>query len=87
MKPNVLILSRDSWNDTNSSGNTMSNYFKNWDSKCIANIYCRDEIPDNKICVNYFKISESVLINKLLRRTKKAGIKNTKDNNLFQIDG
>ena len=53
MKPNVLILSRDSWNDTNSSGNTMSNYFKNWDSKCIANIYCRDEIPDNKICVNF----------------------------------
>ena len=86
MKPKVLILSRDSWNETNSSGNTLSNYFKNWDSESIANIYCRDEIPDNNICVNYFKISESVLINKLLRRTKNAGIKITKNNDLFQID-
>ncbi|MEZ0007055.1 glycosyltransferase involved in cell wall biosynthesis [Flavobacterium sp. 28YEA47A] len=75
MKPKILVISRDSWNDTNNSGNTLSNLFQNWDTENIANIYCRDEIPNNKICSNYFKISESLLLKKLLRKTAVAGVK------------
>lgn len=72
-KPKVLVISRDSWNDTNNSGNTLSNMFQNWDADSIANLYCRDEIPSNPICKNYFKISESLLVNKLLRKIDTAG--------------
>lgn len=72
-QPKVLVISRDSWNDTNNSGNTLSNLFQNWDSNNIATIYCRDEIPNNKICTNYFKISESLLVKKFLGKTKVAG--------------
>lgn len=72
-KPKVLVISRDSWNDTNNSGNTLSNMFQNWNADSIANLYCRDEIPSNPICKNYFKISESLLVKKLLRKIETAG--------------
>ena len=72
-QPRVLVLSRNSWNDTNNSGNTLSNLFQNWKSENIANLYCRDEIPNNSICTNYFKISESTLIQKLLGKNSSAG--------------
>ena len=75
MKPKVLVISRDSWNDTNNSGNTLSNLFQYWESDKIANLYFRDEIPNNKICTQYFKISESLLVRKILRKTKVAGLK------------
>jgi glycosyltransferase involved in cell wall biosynthesis len=75
MKPKILVISRDSWNDTNNSGNTLSNLFQNWETDRIANLYCRDEIPNNKICSNYFKISESLLVKKLLRKVTVAGMK------------
>lgn len=74
-QPKVLVLSRDSWNTTNNSGNTLSNLFQNWESKNIANIYCRDEIPNNSICTHYFKISESILVKKILGKVKVAGEK------------
>lgn len=72
-QPRVLVLSRDSWNTTNNSGNTLSNLFQNWNSDNIANIYCRDEIPNNDLCKKYFKISESSLLKKLRGKTAYAG--------------
>ena len=74
-QPKVLVISRDSWNTTNNSGNTLSNLFQNWETSNIANIYCRDEIPNNTICTNYYKISESILVKKLLGKVKVAGEK------------
>jgi hypothetical protein len=74
-QPKVLVLSRDSWNTTNNSGNTLSNLFQNWETFNIANIYCRDEVPNNNICSNYYKISESLLIKKMLGKKNVAGEK------------
>lgn len=71
----VLVVSRDSWNTTNNSGNTLTNLFQNWDSSSIATIYCRDELPDTAICTNFFKISESLLVKKLFGKVKVAGEK------------
>ena len=75
MEPKVLVISRDSWNETNNVGNTLSNLFQNWHSDRIANLYCRDEIPNNKVCTHYFKISESLLVKKLMRKVTTAGIR------------
>lgn len=74
MQPRVLIISRDSWNDTNNSGNTLSNLFQHWNTDAIATIYCRDEVPNNSVCKRYFKISESLLVKKILGKVKNAGI-------------
>lgn len=73
MKPKVLIISRDSWNDTNNSGNTLSNLFQHWDKENIATIYCREEVPNNPVCTRYFKISEGLLVKKILGKVKVAG--------------
>ena len=75
MKPRVLVVSRSAWDDTNNSGNTLSNLFQRWDIENIANLYCRDGIPNNKICNKYFKISESLIIKKILGKTKVAGLR------------
>jgi hypothetical protein len=79
-QPRVLILSRDSWNDTNNSGNTLSNLFQNWKTENVANLYCRDEIPNNNICSNYFKISENILIKKIFKKIDFAGQQHGKIN-------
>jgi len=87
MKPKVLIISRDSWNDTNNSGNTLSNLFQYWESDKIANLYFRDEIPNNKVCTQYFKISESLLLKKILGKTKVAGLQfEKKADEVRQVD-
>lgn len=75
MNPKVLIISRDSWNDTNNSGNTLSNLFQHWSKDEIATIYCREEIPNNSVCTQYFKISEGLLIKKILGKNKVAGVR------------
>jgi hypothetical protein len=77
-QPKVLVLSRNSWNNSNNTGNTLSNIFQNWRSENIANVYCRDEIPNNEICDNYFKISERSLILKLIGKIKTTGINHSK---------
>ena len=79
MKPKVLVISRSSWDDNNNSGNTLSNLFQKWDSESIANLYCRDGIPNNKICTKYFRISESLIVKKILGKTKIAGLRFIKE--------
>ncbi len=75
MKPKVLVISRSSWDDTNNTGNTLSNIFQNWESTSIANLYCRDSLPNNNICENYFKITERLLIKKLFLGKGSTGIR------------
>ena len=60
---NILVITLNAWNVTNSTGNTMSNLFSELsDADEIANIYCRDEAIDNTICEHYFKITENDII-------------------------
>ncbi len=52
MKQKFLVISSNVWDDTNV--NSLYNLFQNWKQDEIANLYCRDEIPNNRICSNYF---------------------------------
>ncbi len=70
---NVLILTRSVWDDTNSLGNTMSNFWSSYDSDRIANLYCRQALPNNKVCFNYFTISEKFIVLNLFNFKKKPG--------------
>lgn len=56
--PRILIITVNAWNDSISSGNTISNRFGAWDPEKISNIYLRNERIDNKICHKYFRITE-----------------------------
>lgn len=66
MKLKVLIISRNAWD--NKAGNTLSNFFQEFTPGQLAQIYCRDELPDNELCENYYCISEKELISSIFTR-------------------
>lgn len=83
----VLIFTRSEWSDENSTGNTMSNLFGNFDKNELANIYVRDNKPNNKICSNYYSVSDMQILKNLINSKSKVG-KNFKGetSNISKID-
>ena len=61
---NILIVSYESWRDTNNGGNVLSNIFSAFPDANIAQIYCSGEKPQNTICKKYFQISDAMLLTK-----------------------
>lgn len=59
---NVLVISNSEWNTSNSFGNTFSNFFDGMQDVTLANIYCREGIPDKNVCSHFLKISEKTLL-------------------------
>nr|WP_305181938.1 hypothetical protein [uncultured Schaedlerella sp.] len=66
----ILIISNSEWDDNNSFGNTFSNFFDGIDGIEFANIYCREGIPNTKLCNRFLKISDKGLISHLLCKKK-----------------
>jgi len=54
----LLTLSVNAWDNSVCTGNTFTNFFGKFDKSDVANIFCRNEKPDNLICGRYFKITE-----------------------------
>ena len=54
----VLVITRNAWDDTNSIGNTMSNFFSGLDDVEFANIYFRGANPNNPVCKKYYQVTE-----------------------------
>ena len=53
---NIFTFSEVAWDDKNSFGNTISNWFfgKEWSSDYFFNFYCRSQLPDNSLNVDYY---------------------------------
>lgn len=68
----VLVITLNAWNDTGSTGNTISNIFSHADNIEFANLYCRNEKINNRICKKYFRLTEDQIINGLIG--KQVGI-------------
>ncbi len=64
----LLIITRNVWANYISTGNTLTNLFGDWETKNIANLYCRDERSDHIICRDYYRISESKIIKSVFNR-------------------
>lgn len=58
----ILIVSYESWRDTNNGGNVLSNMFCAFPDADLAQIYCCGETPQNSICKKYFQISDGMLL-------------------------
>lgn len=65
--PKVLIVSRLVWDD-NSSSNTLTNLFEDYDPDKIARIYIETIPPRTKCCHLFYQISEYSLIKRLFNR-------------------
>lgn len=68
----ILVVTVTSWN-SKIGANSWATLLENFDSKSIANICIRDEIPDSKVCSRYFCISESKILKSVFKRKIKTG--------------
>jgi len=68
----VLLLTDEAWNDRIYPNNNMTNWFTDFENIEIASIYCDSAYPSNSICDRYFQISDSMMVNSLIKG-KKAG--------------
>ena len=62
---NIMIVSEQRWSNTNSAGNTLSNFFENWPGEdSFSNLYARSGNPTNCVSKDGFQIlSRDILIN------------------------
>lgn len=66
---NILIFSEAAWDDKNSFGNTVSNFFCGtiWKNDAFFNFYVRNQLPDNKANVCYYQLSAVDIIKGILK--------------------
>jgi len=64
----ILVISYESWRDTNNGGNVLSNIFCAFPEADFAQIYCSGELPQNFVCRKYYQISDSMLLRSLKGR-------------------
>ena len=64
------MLTRNAWDDTNSIGNTMSNFFRDQEDVEVANLYFRSSMPNNDVCKRYYHVTESEMLKHILSPSK-----------------
>lgn len=68
-KLKILVVTYLPWSNDISVGNTLSNIFRGMEEKLeFANIYFREDIPNNDIVSRFFNISEKQLAKNIFRR-------------------
>ena len=68
-KIKVLVVTYLPWSNDISVGNTLSNIFKGMEDRMeFANIYFREDVPDNDIVERFFNISEKQLAKSIFAR-------------------
>lgn len=68
-KLRILFITYSSWREDNNNGNSYSNIFHDMDDKIeFANIYFKDDMPQNKLVHKYFHISERGLMKSAFNR-------------------
>lgn len=69
----ILVLTRSAWDDSNSTGNTMSNIFNGYPIEKIANLYVRSAKPNNSVCKIYYSVSDKDVFKSLFNPNFIAG--------------
>ena len=66
---NILVVGEAIWDDKNSYGNTLSNFFDGqvWENDRFYNFYGRSTNPCNKLSIEYFSITDFDIIKSVFR--------------------
>lgn len=72
----VLVISRSAWRNDNSTGNTLTDFFTDFEDAEFYSLCMREQPPQNEIAKRHFYISEKQLIQHLLNRHSKVGAEN-----------
>ena len=68
-KLKILVVTYLPWSNDLSVGNTLSNIFRGMEDKLeFANIYFREDVPNNDIVSRFFNISEKQLAKNIIKR-------------------
>lgn len=63
----ILIISMETWRSDTNGGNVLTNIFTGFDAK-FAQIYCSSGEPDNKICSDYFQMTDAMAIRNITKK-------------------
>ena len=66
----ILIISNIEWSNENAFGNTISNWFEGMDGVRFSSIYCRSDLPNNKVCQRYYSITPQSILRHFISREK-----------------
>lgn len=66
----ILIISKEAWRDEQNGGNVLTNMFSQLPDSEFAQIYCNEQEPNNAICKKYYQMSDRMMVNNILYRTK-----------------
>ena len=69
---NILLFSRAAWDDTNSVGNTFSNFFEGWDQDRFCHFYVRKQLPHNSCVSLYYNISVVDVVKSLFGKKRQS---------------
>lgn len=62
--PKVLVVSHNVFSLTSNMGRTLANFFTEWPSEKLAQIYFHMQIPTMEICERYYRITDFDMIKK-----------------------
>ena len=68
--PRVLVISHTAFTKEDSMGSTLASYFINYPSDKIAQFYIKEMKPNIPVCFSYYKITDSELFRKIIKRSK-----------------
>lgn len=66
----ILIISKEAWRDEQNGGNVLTNLFTNFPHAEFAQIYCNEQEPNNPICKLYYQMTDKMMVNNILHKTK-----------------
>lgn len=81
---NILVVSESSWNDKDSLGNSLNNWFEDWDDN-FYHFFVRKVLPNNQIVSEYYNLTANDIVRGLFKfhikgltfsRTNLGSIKN-----------
>lgn len=65
----ILVISMEAWRSDTNGGNVLTNIFTDFDAE-FAQIYCSSGKPQNKICSQYFQMTDAMAIRNILKKGK-----------------
>lgn len=84
--PKVLVVGINAWRE-DGTAHTLMDIFRCWDSKNLALVYTRADLPNTEVCHKYFQISESQVLKSVLKPWMKVGrsVENTPSKDAAEI--
>jgi len=75
----TLVISHNCFSNNTNMGKTLKAYFDKWDKDSLAELYFHSEIPNDKVCCNYYRFTDVDAIKSIFLRHKYGTILNEND--------